>query len=280
MLPRLAAALAGFLLAAPPPAAAQDPGVVDDVPYLETPQIVVDEMLRIAQVGPKDVVYDLGSGDGRVVITAAKKFGARGVGIEIDPARVALSRTRAQQAGVAERVRFLKQDIFASDLREATVVTLYLAPHLNLRLRDTLLGLAPGTRIVSHSAGLGDWRPDARTAIRKDVLLWVVPASVAGRWQARIGSGAGELALEIEFRQKFQELAAAARLQGEPASVWETTLRGDRLSFVVVNDRADTSLYLTGRVSGGTITGEASRDVGAARSTLAWQAVRESRGRR
>jgi len=267
-----AAALAALLAAAPGRLLAQDPGVVEDVPYLETPQIVVDEMLHLAQVKPTDVVYDLGSGHGRIVITAAQKFGARGVGIERDAGLVALSRVRIQQAGVAQRVRILHQDIFASDFKEATVVTLYLAPHLNLRLRDTLLGLAPGTRIVSHSAGLGDWRPDQRTTIRKDVLLWIVPAAVAGRWRSS--------ELEIEFRQKFQELSADARLRGEPASVWETALRGDRVSFVVVNDRADTSLTFSGRVSGDTITGEVSRGVGAARTASAWQAKREPHGRR
>jgi SAM-dependent methyltransferase len=265
--------LAALLLAAPCLALAQDPGVVEDVPYLETPQVVADEMLRIARAGPADVVYDLGSGHGRIVITAAQKFGARGVGIERDARLVALSRARVQQAGLAQRVRILQQDIFATDLREATVVTLYLAPHLNLRLRDTLLKLAPGTRIVSHSADLGDWRPDQRTAIRKDVLLWIVPAALAGRWRSQ----AGAPALEIEFRQKYQDLAAEARLQGEPAGVWQLALRGDELSFTVVDERAGTSLYFTGRVHGDSIKGEVSRDVGAARSISTWNAVRMSR---
>jgi SAM-dependent methyltransferase len=267
-----AAALAALLIAAPRPAPAQDPGVVENVPYLETPQIVVDEMLRLAQVKPDDRVYDLGSGDGRIVITAAQKFGARGVGIERDAGLVALSRARVQQAGVAQRVRILQQDILASDLGEATVVTLYLAPHLNLRLRDTLLKLAPGTRIVSHSADMGEWRPDQRTAIKKDVLLWIVPAAVAGRWRST--------ELEIEIRQKFQELSADARLQGKPASVWQPTLRGDQVSFVVVDDRAEASLYFAGRVRGDLIEGTVTRDVGAARTALAWQAKREPHGRR
>jgi SAM-dependent methyltransferase len=257
------------LCALPLASPAQDPGVVEDVPYLETPQIVADEMLRLAQVRATDVVYDLGSGHGRIVITAAQKFGARGVGIERDAKLVALSRARAEQAGVAQRVRILHQDIFASDLKEASVVTLYLAPHLNLRLRDTLLALKPGTRIVSHSAGLGDWRPDARVSIRKDVLLWIVPATLAGRWR---GEG-----LEIEFRQKFQELSAEARLRGEPASVWQLALRGDELRFVVVDARGEKSFYFTGRVQADSIKGELSADVGSARST---SSLSMTRGRR
>jgi hypothetical protein len=149
---------------------------------------------------------------------------------------------------------------------------MYLAPHLNLRLRDTLLKLAPGTRIVSHSAGLGEWRPDARTSIQKDVLLWIVPAAVAGRWRSS--------ELEIEFRQKFQELSAHVELRGKPASVWELALRGDELSFIVLDARAETSLYFAGRVRGDLIEGTVSRDVGAARTATAWQAKRESHGRR
>jgi SAM-dependent methyltransferase len=172
-------------------ASAQDPGPVYEAPYVPSPLSTVDEMLRLAKVGPNDIVYDLGAGDGRVVIAAAAKFGARGVGVEIDGELVAMARARAARAGVAGRVRFLQQDLFKTDLREATVVALYLAPNFNLQLRPALLDLAPGTRVVSHSSGMGDWRPDRRTAIRKDVLLWIVPAKVAGRWRARIGRGAG-----------------------------------------------------------------------------------------
>ncbi|MGH8705380.1 MAG: SAM-dependent methyltransferase [Burkholderiales bacterium] len=262
------------------PVLSQDPGVVEDVPYLATPQVTVDEMLRLAGVGPGDVVYDLGSGDGRVVITAARKFGARAVGVEIDLALVAQSRANAARAGVADRTRILQQDLFATDLGEATVITLYLAPHLNLRLRPKLLGLAPGTRIVSHGADLGDWRPDRRTAIRKDVLLWYVPAQLAGRWRARIAPLPGERYLELVFSQRYQELSADARLDGLPTQVWEARLEGDNLRFALVDATEpgeETVLYFSGKVRGDTIEGEVARDVGIARRLAGWRAERLGR---
>lgn len=251
-------------------AASQDPGVVADVPYLASPQIVVDEMLRLAQVGPRDIVYDLGSGDGRVVITAAKKFGARGVGIEIDPAMARLARDNAARAGLAERVRIVQQDLFATDLEEATVITLYLAPYLNQRLRERLLGLRPGTRIVSHSSDMGEWQPDLKTAVRKDVLLWYVPARVEGSWQTRLPEGL----LEIDFRQRFQRIAGQARLGGKPVSVWEPRLRGEELEFVLSDTEGERALYFTGRVGAQVIDGTVSRDVGARRQVDAWRATK------
>jgi SAM-dependent methyltransferase len=152
-----------------------------EVPYVQTPYEVVDEMLRLAVVGPGDVVYDLGSGDGRVVIAAARDFGARGVGVEIDPKLVAESTESARRAGVADRVTFRVGDLFQTDLTEATVVTLYLSPELNLRLRPKLLReLRPGARIVSHDFDMGDWAPvrTVRVHVRErgsQLRLWIVP---------------------------------------------------------------------------------------------------------
>lgn len=268
-----AVALAAALLAASPPGSSQDPGVVADVPYVASPQAVVDEMLRIAGVASRDVVYDLGSGDGRVVITAAAKFGARALGIEIDPSMVERSRANVVRAGVADRVRILQQDIFDTELAPATVITLYLAPHVNLRLRDRLLRLRPGTRIVSHSSDLGDWKADRRTVISKDVLLWVVPARVAGHWRVAGQPGAPG-SLEIRFDQRFQELSAQARLDGEPVGLWEAKLDGATLQFVIVDPRSEASLYFTGLVSEHAILGEVARDVGAARTVSTWRAIR------
>ncbi len=265
-----AVALAAALLAVSPPGSSQDPGIVEDVPYVATPPAVVDEMLRMARVASTDVVYDLGSGDGRVVITAARKFGARGVGVEIDPAMVDRSRANVARAGVADRVRILQQDIFDTDLSPATVVTLYLPPYLNLRLRERLLELRPGTRVVSHSADLGDWKPDRRTAIRKDVLLWVVPAKLAGSWMVRIG----ERRLELRFEQRFQQVSGDAVLDGEPVGVWEAKLEGASLRFVLVDPSTDTGWYFSGKVGKGTIAGELARDVGTARTTSPFEARR------
>lgn len=256
---------------------AQDTGPVHAAPYLPSPVATVEEMLRLAQVGPADIVYDLGAGDGRVVIAAAAKLGARGVGVEIDARLVARARENAARAGVAERVRFVRQDLFKTDLREATVIALYLSPNLNAQLRPALLALAPGTRVVSHSSGMGEWRPDRRTAIRKDVLLWIVPASVAGRWRSTLGLGTPGRVLELEFVQRFQEITADARLDGAPEQVWEARLEADRLSFVIVEhpgtDR-EAGLYFEGRVAGRVIEGTVARGLGAAREVRSWRAER------
>lgn len=269
--------IAAVLLAAAGQATAQDTGPVHDAPYVPSPVSTVDEMLRLAEVGPADVVYDLGAGDGRVVIAAAAKFGARGVGVEIDARLVAQARARAASAGVADKVRFLRQDLFSTDLSEATVVSLYLSPNFNLKLRPALLALAPGTRVVSHSSGMGDWQPDRRTAIRKDVLLWIVPADVAGRWRATLGTGPQARKLELEIAQHYQDVSASAVLDGTAALVWEARLRGDRLSFVIVEHLGtarEAGLYFEGRVTGSAIEGSVARGVGSTRAILGWRASR------
>jgi SAM-dependent methyltransferase len=154
-----------------------------DVHYVPTPEEVVEEMLRLANVSKDDVVYDLGCGDGRIVITAAKKYGARGVGVDIDPQRIKESNENAQKAGVEDRVKFLQQDLFEMDFSEATVVTLYLLPALNLKLRPKLLrDLKPGSRIVSHAFDMGDWKPEKAVNVPLDgdldrmIYYWIVPA--------------------------------------------------------------------------------------------------------
>ena len=155
-----------------------------DVPYVPTPQNVVDEMLRLANVTKDDVVYDLGCGDGRLVITAVKNFGARrGFGVDIDPERIADSNTNAKAAGVTDRVKFAVQDLFQTDLKDASVVTLYLLPEVNLRLRPKLLSeLRPGTRVVSHSFDMGDWKPEKSITVQpggQRLYLWTIPAKTS-----------------------------------------------------------------------------------------------------
>jgi SAM-dependent methyltransferase len=154
-----------------------------DVPFVPTPPEVVRGMLELAEVGPDDVVYDLGSGDGRIVIMAAKEFGARGVGVDIDPQRIAEAQENARAAGVADKVKFIRSDLFDVDLRPATAVTLYLLPDVNLRLRPKLLKeLRPGTPVVSHRFDMGDWRPEVERNIDgRTVYLWHVPPRTASK---------------------------------------------------------------------------------------------------
>lgn len=187
------AAVAG-LLALPLALAAQD-----EVPFIVTPDHVTLAMLELARVGPADTVLDLGSGDGRIVITAARRFGARGLGVELVPELVQRSRDFARRAGVAERAEFREQDLFKTDLTQASVITMYLLPEVNLQLRPALLRLAPGTRVVSHDWDMGDWPPDRTLTLdvpdkqvglekKSRVHLWTVPARVEGLWCAPDGS--------------------------------------------------------------------------------------------
>jgi len=172
-------ALAGLMLPfAPLRVSAQPaaPSRTPDVVYVPTPDDVVDEMLKVAKVTGKDVLYDLGSGDGRIPITAAKRFGTRGLGIDIDPQRIEEANANAKAAGVTDKVRFVLGDLFQLDLAPATVITLYLLPQLNLKLRPKLLKLKPGTRIVSHEFDMGDWKPDQSLKVGvRNVHFWTVP---------------------------------------------------------------------------------------------------------
>ena len=158
-----------------------------EVPYVPTHERIVNEMLKVARVGKNDVLYDLGSGDGRIPITAAKRWGTRGVGVDIDPERIKEARENATRAGVADKVKFMQQDLFDTDIKEATVVTLYLLPDVNLRLRPKLLAdLKPGTRVVSHNYDMGDWKPLKSLTVKLSdgdhyVYYWVVPPRTAAR---------------------------------------------------------------------------------------------------
>ena len=161
-----------------------------DVIFVPTPEDVVEKMLEIANVTGKDILYDLGSGDGRIPITAAKRFGTRGVGIDIDPQRIKEANENLQKSGVGDKVRFIQGDLFQQDLSKATVITLYLLPALNLKLRPTLLKLKPGTRIVSHDFDMGDWKPDKTAKVgSRNVYFWVVPDPATA---AKIGKSAAK----------------------------------------------------------------------------------------
>ncbi len=262
----LALALCACLVAG---AHAQNP-LGEEVPYIRTPQSVVDKMLDLAGVGPDDFLIDLGSGDGRIVIAAAQKRGARGFGVEIDPTLVDASNEAARKAGVADRAQFYARDLFETDLREATVITMYLLPAVNLQLRPRILELRPGTRVVSHDWDMGEWQPDARIVLEglnKPVMpvqastayLWIVPAKAAGSWNLRF-EDSGE-ALEIEFAQRFQELSGIARQSGGGGGgrtlLQSAHLRGAEIRFAVIDGtrRPAPPIQFFGRVYGDTMQG-------------------------
>ncbi len=253
--------------------AADAPALDVPTPYLPSTQVAVDEMLRLADVRPDDVVVDLGSGDGRIVIAAAKLFGARGFGVDIDEKLVAQANENARAAGVAERARFYHRDIFATDIREATVVTLYLLSSLVNRLRPKLLAeLRPGTRIVAHDYGIGGWKPDRTVTISKTFYLYVVPAQVAGKWQFEAMLPAGSRSFELELAQQLQEIRGGARVTGGYLPLFEARLHGDRIAFVIVDDQQ--SHHFDGRVTGSLMEGTVRSGSGRAQVEHRWRATR------
>lgn len=223
-----------------------------DVAWVPTPDAVVERMLATTQVGPRDLVYDLGSGDGKIPIAAAKRFGARAVGVEFDPDLVAQSRAAARREGVADKVRFDNADIFDYDFREATVVTLYLLTSLNVKLRPKILAMKPGTRVASHMFRMGDWEPDEHVRIgESDLYFWVVPARVAGTWTVTRGEGGP---LELVLAQRYQQVSGSARVAGEILPLRDVVLRGDELRFAFTGERG-ARLAFAGRVAGDRIAG-------------------------
>ncbi len=214
-----------------------------DVVWVPTPQPLVDKMLEMANLTRNDIHFDLGSGDGRTVITAAKR-GANSTGVEYNPDMVALSKRLAEQEGVGGKAKFVEGDIFKTDFRHATVVTLFLLSDLNLKLRPTLLDMKPGTRVVSNTFTMGEWKPDQTQAVtEKDgcnayctAHLWIVPAKVGGRWRLPDG--------ELQLTQTFQQVSGTLG-----STAVQGTLRGDQITFVAGNAQ------YTGRVNGNTVTG-------------------------
>jgi SAM-dependent methyltransferase len=208
----------------------------DEVPFVVTPDNVTLAMLQLARVGPEDYLIDLGSGDGRIVIVAARRFGARGLGVDLDARLVEQSRDNARAAGVQARALFREQDLFKTDLSPASVVTLYLLPEVNLQLRPRLLALRPGTRIVSHDWDMGEWQPDKTVVVdapdktvgvekKSRVHLWVVPARVAGDW-CGTGKQRGTL---LRLAQEFQRFRGRIEREGHAAVDFEGTIEGATL---------------------------------------------------
>lgn len=246
----IAASAAGALLPAAAiaqPSAARDAMVVrfDSSPYVPTPQKVVDEMLRMGRVAAKDFIVDLGSGDGRIIITAAQRMAVRGFGVDLDPELVRHANAAAKQAGVSDRVAFFERDIFKTDLSKADVVTMYLLPEVNMMARPKLLAeLRPGSRVVTHDYHFEDWLPDERITLDVPekkvgtpglayVYLWIVPGQGAGRWQGRIPVVGGQtLPLELDLEQRFQILTGTVSLGGRPAKLVFAEMIGNDLSAV------------------------------------------------
>lgn len=208
-----------------------------DVPYVPTHENIVKAMLDLAAVDDDDVLFDLGSGDGRIPVAAAVEHGARAVGVEIDAGRVALSRAYAEQMGVEHRVAFIEQDLFAVDFTPATVITMYLLHTVNLELRPRLLGeLRPGTRIVSHAFDMGDWKADRKIAFKSDALyLWIVPAQVAGNWEWQAADGTR---YRVELQQRYQKLMGELWINDQAAELQAALLWGDLVELVVHHDQS------------------------------------------
>ena len=236
----------------------------DAGPYVPSPQSVVSDMLRYADVGPSDFLIDLGSGDGRIVLTAAKVFGARGFGVEIKEDLVRLSNDTAQKEGVADRVKFLKQDLFKTDMSQATVITMYLLPDTVNLLKDKFLNeLRPGTRIVSHDYPLTGWIPEKYVQMDLEdkvqisgvtttlIYLYVVPAKVAGGWSAKVPPNLSKGPARFDLKQQVTRLSGSARLDGKEFPLEEGKIKGEQISFKLAGHKGT----FTGTVKDNAISG-------------------------
>jgi hypothetical protein len=264
----LALSLAPSVAAAEPPEPKVGmPG--KDVIWVPTPEPVLERMLAMARVTPADLVVDLGAGDGRMVIAAAVKHGARGRGVEFNSVLVEAGRRAARKAGLKKgQVEMVKADLFTADIRDATVVMLYLLPDMNLKLRTKLLNLRPGTRIVAHQFGIPDWEPDETSWWdRRAAFLWIVPAKIAGGWRITLPNGQ---TLDVDLEQTYQRFRGRAHL-GEAmlAGLRGTRLEGDAIAFSLVDGRGSLHAF-HGKVGEATMAGE----VEIAGTRGAWTAVR------
>ncbi|MEN3353018.1 MAG: hypothetical protein V7640_1176 [Betaproteobacteria bacterium] len=249
-------------------------------PYVPTPQMVVDAMLELAKVGPRDFVVDLGSGDGRIVLTAAQRYSARGLGIDIDPELIQQSNAEAQRRGLADRVSFKEQDVLQAHIEDATVLTLYLLPGMMQNLQEKFIReLKPGTRIVSHDFPFGDWKPDREVSIdipekygtpgqwKSTLFYWLVPAYVQGMWNVDL-SGVPAQALSVTLTQRYQYVEGSTMLRGRRVPIVDGKVDADRVRFkLAVNGVA---YEFKGVVEGDNMRGEATHGD----RTLSWTALR------
>ena len=255
-------------------------------PYVQSPMEVVDRMLRLAEPKAGEYLIDLGSGDGRIVLEAAKRYGVRGLGVDLEPKLVALARERARRAGVAGLAKFEVQDLFELDLGGADIVTAYLLPEVNLKLMPKLLALKPGVRVVTHDYDMGPWKPDETIELpvaeklvgplgRSKVYLFVVPADARGTWESDLPQHGGRWRFSIA--QTYQELDIAAHAGAEEQLVRGSRLRGRELRMVMsglVGGKPSTGAFV-GRLDGDRIQGEATISDGEDSRTVPWTARRE-----
>lgn len=236
-------------------------------PYVPSPQSVVADMLKVAGIGPGDFVIDLGSGDGRIVLTAAKVYGARGFGVEIQDNLVKLSNEAAKNEGLADRVKFIKQDLFKTDISQATVLTMYLLPNTVNMLSDKLLAeLKPGTRILSHDYGLNGWTAEETKVFDLEdkvkisgvtttiIFRYVVPAKVGGQWAVKLAPAVSKQPVSLELTQQVHKVGGTARVGGVEVPVEEAKITGEKITFRLPVDRARPLLF-TGTVKGTAIEG-------------------------
>ena len=253
-----------------------------DVPYVPTRFPVVETMLKMAAVNKSDVVYDLGCGDGRIIITAAQRFGCRGVGFDLDPERIRECLENAKKAGVTEKVKFVEGDLFQADFHEATVLPMYLLTTVNLKLRPKILReLQPGSRVVSHNFAMDNWKADAHTELKvedvtHDVFLWIVPANISGTWTWAAASGAGAQVQEfrMDVTQKFQFPEAAVKIGGADAAIKSLKLSGDKISFVIEASGKAIVLAFEGKAFNNNIEGTIQGRINGRDVSLPWKASR------
>lgn len=259
-----------------------------DVVYVPTPQIVVDTMLSMANIGPKDFLIDLGSGDGRIVITAAKQHGASGFGVDLDRYLLKLANQNAQKAGVTGKVHFVEQNLFETDLSRATIISSYLLPEMNLRLRPTVMALKPGTRLVAHDYHFGEWEPDEQRELIVPgktvgqpgvsfVFFYVVPARVPGKWQSLVNIGGRDTPLEFNLEQEFQDLEGSVEIR-DRKTVLRGRLTGEQIRIVAGGRDGIARHEFNGRVIGGFIQGTLTIGEGAKRQRVEWIAKQIQRG--
>ena len=276
-----------------PVAAAEEPRVISPtVPYVPTPQPVVDRMLAMGKVSGQDYLIDLGSGDGRIVVTAARKFGTRGFGVDINPVRIDEANENARKNRVTDKVAFYQRDLFETDLSQATVITMYLLPRVNIALRPKLLDLKPGTRLVSHDFDMGDWKPDESVRMpapdkyggaggESDLYLWLVPAKAGGSGRVTLPVSGKPQTYELSFDQKYQFMTGTARNADKSARIDNARLRGDEISFTLSLEVNGVPLKheFSGRVADDRMSGQVQLSGARVAARVEWNAERVAAAR-